>query len=168
MKQLSLEDDLALLSTPETSDEELRVLEEQRWRRTQKKLQAKINSNIADQSFPIGFYLINMEDMKEMYLKPIVFFLSDPEADLFPGEKEIMESIAKAVKQCNLRKVEQEIERLVEVLATYRDEYHLDLLDVLGQRLGEDCSTLLHQAAQSKKGATIVWYGNLLRLQFVF
>ena len=54
LKPLSLEDDLALLSTPETSDEELRVLEEQRWRRNQKKLQAKINSNIAEQTVPIG------------------------------------------------------------------------------------------------------------------
>ena len=84
-------------------------------------------------------------------------YLPDLEADLFPGEKEIMESIVKATKQCNLRKVEQEIERLVEVLATYREEYHLDLLDVLGQRLGEDCSTLLHTAAKSRKGSAIVW-----------
>ena len=67
-----------------------------------------------------------------------------------------MESIVKATKQGNIRKLDQLIEKLTEVLATFREEFHLDLLDVLGQRLGDECSTLLHKAAQSKRGSGIV------------
>ncbi len=45
-----------------------------------------------------------------------------------------------------------------EILDSYREEYHLDMTDVLNQRLGDDCETLLQRSAMVNKRATFVWY----------
>ncbi len=45
-----------------------------------------------------------------------------------------------------------------EILDSYREEYHLDMTDVLNQRLGEDCETLLQRSAMVNKRANFVWY----------
>lgn len=56
---------------------------------------------------------------------------------------------------------ELEIGKLAEILESYKEDYHLEITDVLNQRLGNDCETLLHQATQTGKRANIVWYFNL-------
>lgn len=69
-----------------------------------------------------------------------------------------MERIIAAVRHGNPIKFDEEIKVLVEVLSAYKEEYPFDLTDVLNQRLGEECSTLLHTAASAPKRAAIVWY----------
>lgn len=78
------------------------------------------------------------------------------ENDLFPGEKETIENISLAVKRGDTKSFDQEIEKLKAILDSCREEYHLDVAEVLNQRLGENCETLLHQAAMSKR-PSILW-----------
>lgn len=80
------------------------------------------------------------------------------DTDLFPGEKEIMEKILLAIRRGNLNSFEQEIENLSDILSSYKEDYHLDITDILNQRLGDDCETLLHQATKLTKRSNIVWY----------
>ncbi len=54
MQALAVNDEQNLSSEVSSSDEELKILEEQRAKRNQKKLIAKIKSNIAEQPFQIG------------------------------------------------------------------------------------------------------------------
>ncbi|KAK4008263.1 hypothetical protein OUZ56_013410 [Daphnia magna] len=119
----------------ESTDDELKVLELQRAKRMKKKIAAKNSSNIAIQSVEI-----NGDDK-----------------DLFPGEKEIRESIFLAIKRGNSDLLDEEIEKLSEILDSYREEYQLDITDVLNHRLGDNCETLLHQSASMNKRAPFVW-----------
>lgn len=69
-----------------------------------------------------------------------------------------MDKIFLTIKRGNVVSFEQEIQKLNEILDTYREEYHLDITDILNQRLGNDCETLLHQAAMINRRANFVWY----------
>jgi len=80
----------------------------------------------------------------------------DEELGLFPGEKEIMEKLSEAICRGNMNDFQKEIEKLLEILTAYYEDFHLELTDVLNQRNGQECNTLLHIAAASKR-ATIVW-----------
>lgn len=82
--------------------------------------------------------------------------LDDEGLGLFPGEKEIMEKLREAVSRGNVNNFQKEIEKLQEILNAYHEEFQLELTDVLNQRIGQECNTLLHIAAISKR-ATIVW-----------
>ena len=62
-----------------------------------------------------------------------------------------------AVSRGNVKNFEKELEKLKEILNVYHEEFHLELTDVLNQRIGQECRTLLHVAAISKRAA-IVWY----------
>lgn len=84
--------------------------------------------------------------------------LDGDDKDLFPGEKEIRESIFLAIKRGNSDLLDEEIEKLSEILDSYREEYQLDITDVLNHRLGDNCETLLHQSASMNKRAPFVWY----------
>lgn len=68
-----------------------------------------------------------------------------------------MDRIFLTIKRGNVNSFEQEIEKLKEILDSYREEYHLDITDILNQRLGDDCETLLHQAAMINRRANFVW-----------
>lgn len=57
MQALALNDEQNQSSEVSSSDEELKILEEQRAKRNQKKLIAKIKSNIVEQPFHIGIIL---------------------------------------------------------------------------------------------------------------
>ena len=81
----------------------------------------------------------------------------DEELGLFPGEKEIMETLRETVSRGNVNGFQKEMEKLAEILNVYHEEFHLELADVLNQRTGQECNTLLHIAALSRR-ATIVWY----------
>jgi len=85
----------------------------------------------------------------------------DEELGLFPGEKEIMETLRETVSRGNVNGFQKEMEKLAEILNVYHEEFHLELADVLNQRTGQECNTLLHIAALSRR-ATIVC--NLLEL----
>jgi hypothetical protein len=69
-----------------------------------------------------------------------------------------MENICLSIKRGNTDLFNKEIEKLSEILDSYREDYHLDMTDVLNQRLGDDCETLLKRAAMINKRATFVWY----------
>lgn len=83
--------------------------------------------------------------------------LIDLEADVFPGEKEIVAKIFLAIKQGNSVLFDEEIQKLKEILNSYQEEFHLDVTDVLNRRLGDDCETLLHQTAMLNRRANFVW-----------
>ncbi|XP_046452229.1 ankyrin repeat and zinc finger domain-containing protein 1-like [Daphnia pulex] len=142
-EEVAVEDDLTkVISTTqnlqlgeETSDDELKVLELQRAKRMKKKIVAKINSNIA--------------------VQPVEIIVDDK--DLFPGEKDIIENIFLTIKRGNADLFDKEIDKLSEILDSYREEYHLDMTDVLNQRLGDDCETLLQRSAMVNKRANFVW-----------
>lgn len=136
----------------ETSDEELRVLEEQRQKRAQRKLVAKISSNLAYEESKQGMSTcyFSTNGANESYL--------DLETcAMFPGEEEIIKRINFAIEKGDSGKFEEEIRKLNEILHAYKDDYHLDIQDVLNNRLGSDCVTLLHKAAGTKKRADLVW-----------
>lgn len=69
-----------------------------------------------------------------------------------------MENIFLSVKRGNVDLFDKEIDKLSEILDSYREEYHLDITDVLNQRLGDDCETLLQRAVMINKRSTFVWY----------
>ncbi|KAI9554096.1 hypothetical protein GHT06_019368 [Daphnia sinensis] len=119
----------------ESTDDELKIVELQRAKRMKKKIAAKNSSNIAIQSVEI-----NVDDK-----------------DLFPGENEIRENIFLAIKRGNSDLLDKEIEKLSEILDSYREEYQVDITDVLNHRLGDSCETLLHQTASMNKRAPFVW-----------
>ena len=75
---------------------------------------------------------------------------------LFPGEKELLESITEAITKGNVALFDKRMENLAEVLLNYYEEYRLELSDVLNQRVDQDCLTLLHKAASYKR-ANITW-----------
>ena len=68
-----------------------------------------------------------------------------------------MESLANSIERGNGKSFDQLIGNLTEILTNYYEEYHLELSDVLNQRLDIDCSTLLHKAAVSKRDK-MTWY----------
>ena len=98
-----------------------------------------------------------LKDLRTRY-KTYLFLLDPNDEGLFPGEKDIMEKIVAAVRHGNPIKFDEQIKVLIELLSAYKEEYPFDLTDVLNQRLGEECSTLLHTAASAPKRAAIVWY----------
>lgn len=84
---------------------------------------------------------------------------SDPEDYFeyqFPGEKDILEAMAECIVQGNLATFNKQVDGLREILAAYREEYHLDLCDVLNQRYDAQCQTLLHKAASARK-PNLIW-----------
>lgn len=81
----------------------------------------------------------------------------DEREDFFPGEKDIMERILKYIQQGNASLFEGEIDKLSEIVSSYKEEYHLDLSEILNQRIGENCETLLHKTAAIHKRSNFVW-----------
>lgn len=76
---------------------------------------------------------------------------------MFPGEKEIINNISTAIQKGDSSKFDQEIQKLSEILYSYKDEYQLEIQDVLNNRLDTDCNTLLHKAAGTRKRGDLVW-----------
>lgn len=145
------------------SDEELKVLELQRAKRMKKKLTAKMNSNNAIE--PVEFGNISSWFSNNTFVHVSFVFVvfscfpveEDVREDLFPGEKDIMDKILKSIQQGNASLFEGEIDKLSEIVHSYTEEYHLDLSEILNQRIGENCETLLHKTAAIHKRSNFVW-----------
>ena len=76
---------------------------------------------------------------------------------MFPGEKEIINKITHAIEKGDANKFDEEIEKLSDILDAYKEDYHLEVQDVLNNRLDSDCTTLLHKAAITRKRSDLVW-----------
>ena len=150
----SKEDDIP--SNQEISDDELKVLELQRANRMRKKLAAKINSNNALEPVEIGKSVqkVHPTSLNETFCSLIK---ADIGIDLFPGEKEIIDNIFDAIKRGNVSLFKEEINKLSEILIAYKDDYHLELNEVLNRRFGDNCETLLHKTAALHKRGNFVW-----------
>lgn len=129
------------------------MLEEQRQKRAQRKLAAKISNILACQDVEPGMF----QSERRLYRAISNTLLDFEICGMFPGEKEMIDKIRIAIEKGDGSRFDEEIQKLSGILDAYRDEYHLEVQDVLNNRLGSDCITLLHKAAGTRKRSDLVW-----------